>query len=51
MNVEGVEDVGDAVDEVALVADADVGYEDVGFDSVEEPEQVASYTATQTENT
>lgn len=51
MNVEGVEGVGDAVDEVALVADVDVGYEDVGSDSVAEPEQVASYTAIQTENT
>lgn len=51
MNVEGVEDVGDAVDEVALVVDVDVGYEGVGSDSVEELEQVASYTATQTENT
>lgn len=51
MSVEDVEDVGDVVDEVALVADVDVGYEDVGSDSVAEPEQVASYTAIQTENT
>lgn len=51
MNVEDVEGVGDVVDEVALVADVDVGYEDVGSDSVVEPEQVASYTATRTENT
>lgn len=50
-NVEDAEDVEDAVDEVALVADVGVGYEDVGSDSVEEPELVVSYTATQTENT
>lgn len=50
MNVEDVEDVEDAVDEVASVADVDVGYEDVGSDSVAELERVASYTATQTEN-
>lgn len=50
MNVEDVEGVGDAVDEVALVVDVDVGYEDVGSDFAEEPEQVASYTVTQTEN-
>lgn len=47
VNVEDVEGVGDAVDEVALVADVDVGYEDVGSDSVAEPEQVASYTVIQ----
>lgn len=47
MNVEDVEGAGDAVDEVALVADVDVGYEDVGFDFVAEPEQVASYIAIQ----
>lgn len=47
MNVVDVEGVGDAVDEVALVADVDVGYEDVGSDFVAEPERVASYTATQ----
>lgn len=47
VSVEDVEDVEDAVDEVALVADADVDYEDVGSDSVAEPEQVASYTAIQ----
>lgn len=51
MNVEDVAGVGDVVDEVASVADVDVGYEDVGSDSVAEPEQVASYTATQTKNT
>lgn len=47
MNVEDVEDVGGVVDEVTLVADVDVDYEDVGSDSVAEPERVVSYTAIQ----
>lgn len=33
------------------MADVDVDCEGVGSDFVEEPERVASYTATQTENT
>lgn len=33
------------------MADVDADYEDVGSDFVAEPEQVASYIATQTENT
>lgn len=37
-NDEGVEDAVDAVDEVALVADADVDYGIVDFDFAEEPE-------------
>lgn len=50
MNVEDVEDVVDAADEVALVADVDVDYEGVDSDFVEEPELDVSYTETQTEN-
>lgn len=47
MNVEDVEDVVDAADEVALVADVDVDYEGVDSDFVEEPELDVSYTETQ----
>lgn len=50
MNVGDAEGVEDAVDEVAIVVDVDVGYEVVDSDSVEEPEPVASYTVTQTKN-
>lgn len=49
-NVVDAEDVANVADEVALVVDVDVDYEDAGSGSVAEPELVASYTATQTEN-
>lgn len=47
MNVEGVGDAVDAVDEVALVVDVDVDYEGAGSDSAGERELDVFCTETQ----